>query len=293
MMRTNFRSQKRTHRVAVLAVASLLSGVVALVTPALPASASATHAGDKYVALGSSFASGPIIPEPADAACLRSTNNYAHLVATKLKLALTDVTCSGAATANVVSTPQGSHPVQISAVTPDTKLVTITIGGNDVDYSLSTLACADAGTKGEPCLDARVNTSEVEAKLAALQDKVVEMLDAIKTAAPDATIYLVAYLRVLPASGEPCPPSVPLDGDALDFIAGVGRQLQSTFKRSARAAGVGFIDAYSPKGHDACAEPDQRWVEGQVQDSPAFPFHPNAAGMTAVSKLIVKRLKAS
>jgi hypothetical protein len=61
-----------------------------------------------------------VIPDIADQSCVRSTNNYPNLVAAKLKLALTDVSCGAATTDNIISTPQGAHPLQIDAVTPDT-----------------------------------------------------------------------------------------------------------------------------------------------------------------------------
>ena len=77
-----------------------------------PGTAQTVEPGDEYVAMGHSFASGPMIPEVADASCLRSNNNYANFVARRLKLALTDVTCGGATTDNITSTPQGVHPPQ-------------------------------------------------------------------------------------------------------------------------------------------------------------------------------------
>ena len=49
-----------------------------------------------YVALGSSFASGPGIDPLLDARCGRSGSNYAHLVAERLGYDLVDVTCGGA-----------------------------------------------------------------------------------------------------------------------------------------------------------------------------------------------------
>ena len=62
--------------------------------------------------------------------------------------------------------------------------------------------------------------------------------------------------------------------------------------RYLRVAKVDFVDSYAPKGHDACATPARRWVEGQVPASPAVMFHPDAAGMKAQAKMIVKRLQA-
>jgi hypothetical protein len=60
--------------------------------------------GARYVAMGSSFASGSgIAPyDPgAPARCQRSTENYAHQFARKHRLALVDVTCGGATTAHI------------------------------------------------------------------------------------------------------------------------------------------------------------------------------------------------
>src|SRR5262250_1331586 len=83
--------------------------------------------GARYVALGSSFAAGPGI-ETQLGSCSRSDHNYAHLVAAALELELTDVSCGGATTANILDTPQGGATPQLAAVGADTALVTVTIG---------------------------------------------------------------------------------------------------------------------------------------------------------------------
>jgi lysophospholipase L1-like esterase len=91
--------------------------------------------GDRYVAMGSSFAAGPGIPsyyEDPPTPCARSNNNYAHQLASRLNLNLTDVSCSGATTAHLTG-PRGAIPPQLDALTSDTRLVTLTIGGNDLD----------------------------------------------------------------------------------------------------------------------------------------------------------------
>src|ERR1041384_1923960 len=81
---------------AVAAVAALsLAGV-----PATSAAPSANAGPKTMVALGDSYASGPLVPVQYEQpwGCLRSSNNYAHQVARALALALTDVTCGGART---------------------------------------------------------------------------------------------------------------------------------------------------------------------------------------------------
>src|ERR1700742_3664659 len=64
----------------------------------------------------------------------RSARNYAHLVAERRNLDLIDVTFSGATTANVLADRQRGAEPQIEALDGSEKLVSITIGGNDVGY---------------------------------------------------------------------------------------------------------------------------------------------------------------
>ena len=99
-------------------------------TPPIPA-------GSRYVAMGSSFAAGPGLTPRAPGSprrAGRSAGNYAHLVARALGLDLHDVTYSGATTSDILTSSAAGQPAQLDAVTPDTRLVTITAGGNDVGF---------------------------------------------------------------------------------------------------------------------------------------------------------------
>ncbi len=94
-------------------------------------------AGSHYVAMGSSFAAGPGLPPRAPGSprrAGRSARNYAHLVASALGLDLHDVTYSGATTGDILGPSAAGQPAQLDAVTPATRLVTITAGGNDVGF---------------------------------------------------------------------------------------------------------------------------------------------------------------
>jgi hypothetical protein len=275
-----------------LLTGAVLLATAALVSVAVPAAqaASTLKPGDKYVALGSSFASGPMIPEVADQSCLRSTNNYANLVARKLKLTLTDVSCGAATTDNIITTPQGVHPLQIEAVTPDTKLVTVTIGGNDVNYTASNLLCAGESKPGTPCIGTAVNPNDIDTALTALPAKMAATFAAIKAKAPNATIVALPYPRVFPSSATPCPPSVTIQPDDLKYLVQFSNRMHTVLKDSAKSAKVTFVDSYVPTGHDACAPESTRWIEGQQPESPAFTFHPNGAGMQAQAKMILAAL---
>jgi lysophospholipase L1-like esterase len=278
-----------------LTTSAVLTAIVVLVgatAPAASAASSRLKPGDKYVALGSSFASGPAIPDVADASCLRSTNDYPGLVARQLKLTLTDVSCGAATTDHILTENQKEHPPQIQAVTPDTKLVTVTIGGNDIDYSATNLICSGDAAAGNECLGTSVQPNDLEAKLAALPAKLDATLQAIKDKAPNATIVMLPYLRVLPAVPAPCAPSVPMSTPTLYYLDGFSDKFHEAVKQAAKKAKVLFVDSYLPKGHDACAPEAKRWVEGAQPASPAFAFHPNGAGMKAQAKMIVAALAA-
>jgi lysophospholipase L1-like esterase len=182
--------------------------------------------GSTYVALGSSFAAGPGVTPRVDRAAGRSGRNYPHQVADALSLHLVDVTCSRATTANILSEPQRAHRTrmrpQIEAVTSDTLLVTITVGGNDLGYigALIRGSLLNAVARRVRPLSARladrlrgwvdhtVGPEEVAAVTAALADIVAQVRDR----APRARVLLVDYLTVLGddsrTSGEmPLPPT--------------------------------------------------------------------------------------
>ncbi len=82
-----------------------------------------------------------------------------------------------------------------------------------------------------------------------------------------------------------------MDTPTLYYLSGSSDRLHTAIKDAATRAKVRFVDSYVPKGHDACATPAQRWVEGAEPASPAVSFHPNAAGMKAQAKMIVAALQ--
>ncbi|WP_283099078.1 SGNH/GDSL hydrolase family protein [Frankia sp. AgB32] len=249
--------------------------------------ASATPITGRYVAMGSSFAAGTGIGADISTGCLRSARNYPHLLASRLHLDLVDVTCGGATVQNLLSTPQGDHPVQIAGLTADTRLVTITAGGNDLAYSLSTLICANAAGTGKPCtsLPTPQDTKTAAAKL---RTTFTALFAAIKAKAPQARIYLVTYPRVFPDPPKTCPGNVISTADSVT-LAGIGATLQNTSRLAATDAHITLIDAYTASAeHDVCAPAADRWIDGS--NATGTPYHPNATGTAALSTLIATAL---
>ena len=151
--------------------------------------------GDVYVSLGSSLASGYGIANQSTS-CGRSDKSYGPLVAAKNGLQLVDVSCGAAAVPNVLDQAQGANPPQIDAVTADTKLITIGLGGNDIGYNGTALACGDPATV---C----TAPATLAADEASLPGKLDAMLTAVKAKAPSATIVVVTYPREFPKTNCP------------------------------------------------------------------------------------------
>lgn len=244
--------------------------------------------GAKYVALGSSFAAGPGVPEQLGN-CGRSDSNYANLVADALDLSLTDVSCNGATTDNIRHTPQNGAAPQVEAVTEDTMLVTVTIGGNDINYTSSTFACA--GTPVEEQCTANLNQASINDAVSQLPDKLGATLDAIRAKARRATIVLVTYPRVFPVDAVNCS-ELELSTEDTNYLARLGQTLEDIFVSVTESKQNLIADSYVlAAGHGPCAEAvDERWINGNLVASDGIRYHPTAEGHKAMAQLVLEAL---
>ena len=237
-------------------------------------------AGMQHVALGSSFAAGPGIPQQA-ATCGRSDHNYPHLVAASLGLVLTDVSCSGATTGHILDTPQGEAPPQLSALQAETALVTLTIGGNDISYSSSTGRCA--GAKAEDRCTDKLDKAAIAQVAGKLTLRLGQVIDAIRARSPRAIIVMVPYPRVIPDQAQRCAAVGLVDADA-DYLATLGQQLEDAMVGTANAHGALVADVYvDSDDHGPCADEANRWVNGAVPAGSGTSFHPTARGHEAMA----------
>ncbi|HWR48140.1 MAG TPA: SGNH/GDSL hydrolase family protein [Pseudonocardiaceae bacterium] len=269
-----------------------------------PTTGAATAVGPPrhYVALGDSYASGPGIPvQRADpVGCERSTRNYPARLAAALRIHdYTDVSCGGARTGNMMA-PQpvrlGPHPPQFDALRPDTDLVTLTIGGNDIDIGDLWVTCARLGATaplGDPCKRHAIagGTGRYAQRIAAAAPKVARVLEGIRARSPRARVLLVGYLRLLPPALG-CYPVFPIARGDVPYVDDVEQQLTAMLAEQASNHGAVFVDSYAGSlGHDACQLPAVKWVEGTAPTNPAAPVHPNAIGMQAVADLTLDTLR--
>lgn len=288
-----------------MALIPVLGMVAALVLggPASAAPAGSGPGSGGYVALGDSYAAGPLIPDQVSASCARSNANYPSLVAASLQPAsFTDVSCSGATTADMNRSQTGipfgpPPPPQLDALSASTTLVTLTIGGNDIGFAGIGTTCALFSVLlpiGAPC-EAHYTaggSDQLQAAIAVTAPSVASTLAAIHRRAPNAKVLVVGYPDLLPATGPGCWPLVPLaDGD-VPYLNGIEQALNAMLQSEAAAHRATFVDTYTPSiGHDMCQLLGPKWVEGFLPTLPAAPLHPNELGMQAMAAAVLAALR--
>lgn len=270
---------------SVVAAALLLSGC------ASTTGGGRLPSGAGYVAMGSSFAAGAgigPIREGSPARCQRNTNNYASLVAERFGLRLTDASCSGATTAHVLG-PWNELPPQIDALSADTRLVTITIGGNDLGYAggLFGGSCrAGVALSGRPCPP---NALPDDGKLGQLAQSLRAIANAVRERSPMAKLVFVQYVRLIP--DKPCDAATITSEDAR-ISREMGEKLAALTAQVARERGALVLPADTlSKDHTACSTAP--WSNGFSKDfdpSKGAPWHPNAAGHKAIADALGKLL---
>ena len=266
-----------------LLVAALLMG--------LPVSAASAS---EYVALGDSYAAGPVIPiQVPPFGCIKSNNNYGSIANRQLGYTYRDATCSGAETEDMTQ-PQGvtpgPNPPQFDRLAATTSVVSLTIGGNDIGFSSVAEDCFSQQNTGTPCQDKYVvnGQDEISGRIQETAPKVDAVLDGIRARSPGAKILVVNYAAILPDQGPGCWPVVPISDGDVPYGRAKQKELNQMLADQAAANGATLVDWYTASiGHDACQPPGIKWVEGAVPANAAAPVHPNLLGMLGAGDLVV------
>jgi lysophospholipase L1-like esterase len=253
---------------------------------------------ERYVALGDSYTAAPLVPDTDTTnGCLRSTNNYPALVAAALPgTELVDVSCSGADSASMIGfqqTRDQSQPPQFDALTDDTDLVTIGIGGNDFNlFGTLVGVCSqlrESDPTGSPCAD-RYSAGagdQLTRELDEIRTHVASIVTGIRDRAPNARVIVVGYPQIIPAH-DSCPQLLPLAAGDYPFARRISAGLADAVEHGARKAE--FVDLFRPSaGHDICS--DDPWINGINTDpARALAFHPFAAEQEAAAELVLAQL---
>lgn len=249
--------------------------------------------GDSYTA---GTWTGATQPSPA-LFCAQAADNYPRQVAHALGMSLTDRSCNGARTGNIVA-PQHAQgevaPPQIEGLSPDTRLVTIALGVNDNGLFGTLVGCSHytaVSTSATPCKDSVLAaTPNPVSQIPGVTGSLASAVRAIKAKAPQAQVVLLGYPQVLP-DGAQCPARWPItEGDAA-WVNESLSELDEAIKSAAAQTDSTFLDLRPvTASHTACAA--DPWFNGSsVPDHDGATYHPRSGYMTGVARALVAHLQ--
>jgi lysophospholipase L1-like esterase len=247
-----------------------------------------------YVALGSSFAAGAglgALDPGSPILCARSVDGYPQQLARLQRVRLVDMSCGGAVTRHLLHGGQYFQGPQVRTITRATRLVTLTIGGNDVGYvaDLSMLAARHTNSVFGRLVRWFWNGPRQPAARGydQLRSDLIATLRTIHAAAPQAIVMIATYPTILPPSGT-CP-VLGLTAAEAGTMRQVGDTLAAVTRSAAEAGGAILVDMHTlGMTHNACSS--EPWVRGWMNGDIA-PFHPTRIGAAATAQAIASHIK--
>lgn len=306
--RRSFRPGRRRRRTVAVLVALVGALLAAACTPA-PSVRAGAKGPARYVSLGDSWVAGPLITSPVGSPidCGRSSENWPSLLAVELDVRqFVDVSCGGAKTDHLwepQSTPLGGVAApQLDAVTRDTTLITIGIGGNDVGFASTAIKCVNLITIplgpppfGRPCVErlTRGGVDRMAREIAETRPKVEKAIRHLRRRAPQAQIFLVGYPVALPHDGVACFPHLPILQPDVTYLRDKFLEMNAMLAKAAERTGVHFVDTYTPSiGHDACKAAGDAWVNSVGMDPNGIPAHPNGIGHRGIAAVVADAIRS-
>jgi len=263
-------------------------------------------AGDELLALGDSFSSGQGAGSynPATTGrgntCFRSTRAWPIVLAERTGLSpLSSLACSGAVIRQVISdSTRGERErrtSQVSRISGDPGVITITIGGNDVGFAKVLEHCvfdADCTARYR-----KPSGDLLEAEIARLERRLPAAYRAITRAAPRAEVLALGYPRLFPnevpeGRAANCAAWDRLSSNEVGYLNDRTRSLNAAIGRAATAVGVDHVDVTDAFDGRELRCRGASYVNRLVVRERLFPasFHPTAAGYRRLAQIVEDRL---
>ena len=260
----------------------LLSGLVSMVIAsaglvtvgALPAAASPSTV--QYVALGDSYATGQGAGRSLNS-CMQTEKGYPELLDSEKRIHLqANATCSGATTSTVANS-------QLSALNSGTRLVTLTVGGNDLGVSHVATVCTTGTLEQCQAEIAIVRFS----KLPELRSNLVDLYAQVADEAPKARIVVTGYPYLFGPPSPTCNPSV----DVLCAINIATTELNRAIQDAVAATKNPDVKIVYVDVSEEFAEHGIGSADPFLNSTGGAAFHPNAAGHRAYAAAIAAALE--
>lgn len=245
-----------------------------------------------YIAMGDSVAAGLGTGNYIDAsACDRSSKSYPVILAHDLGMKLIDLACSGAKLSSGVLGSQTVNdlalPSQLSVLESQStrpKIITITIGANDINWTHYLSECYKA------VCDSPQNTASINQSENILSSQLTTLFSDLKQFYKNTlpTVYLTSYYQTLPLSPiNSCSDMTNLSSNDLVWINQELTSLNNVLQQA--TINYSFVQ-YIPvnfAGHQLCE--NNTWIQGLTNTAP---FHPNSLGQLDYAKAIVAKYSA-
>ena len=249
------------------------------------AAETSTSITDVYIALGDSYAAmgGRDQPLRGEPFCLRSSGNYPEL----LDADVTDLTCQGAVTGDLFeprTLGERTLSAQLDALTEDTTLVTLSIGGNDLGFG-EVAGCIReriAVENTDDCVDLLGET--IGERLDQLPPQLDRVHEGIRDRAGNAQVVVTGYLPLV-STGD-CPELGEVSEADRRWAVRLTEQINQTVRDAAERHGAIFVLPDDADEHTSCAPPEERWADIQGQQTDAYPLHPTSAGHEAMAAAV-------
>ena len=226
-----------------------------------------------YVALGDSYSSGvgTRVYYNDGSGCARSPYAYGPLISAARNYALTFEACSGATTSDVIAN-------QLGPLSSSTRLVTISIGGNDAGFANVMLSCALYYFTCQSSIDSAnsyiANT---------LPGVLSTTYNDIRARATTAAVVVLGYPHLFSASGATCGFNT-LTSWHEQELNQTADLLDGVISSQASAHHFTYVDPRSAfYSHEVCSSSE--WLNGESNPL-SESYHPTVSGQAEFAKLI-------
>ena len=177
---------------------------------------------------------------------------------------------------------------------PDVDLVTLTIGGNDLEFGRIVRSCllevldwqAPFGT---PSCEAYPTSKRFTNGIKTLKADLTALYRKVRIAYPNARIVHVGYPRLTPLNSDRCAWLSEQERDAADQVV---RKVNSGISQAASAStfNIEYVDIYNVlDGHELCTE-DSNVTPILSRDFGTEQAHPDVFGQIKIAKAVRKKL---
>jgi lysophospholipase L1-like esterase len=282
-----------------------------------------------YVALGDSYAAGegnpasgalpwvdhagnPTLPDGCD----RSAAAYPMIVdkwlatdASLPSMSLQFLACSGATTENLWNSgatavglkgPNYIEPQQLrdTGDLTNAKVVTITIGGDDLDFSDVFKHCIETIHLDCSTKNGDLWVSQLRSHITELGPILESTYQLVKADAPNASIFVVGYPNIFPSNPNAlCTLRTLILPYGMKYLASFQNELSSVVSNAASVAGVTYVNPNRSSGagsfaaHSVCSR--SPFIRGVVRADATYSFHPNQAGQNALALDVEAAIESS